>query len=83
MAWWNYGESFYTDAKGYEVDDCLVDMLYIDTKHKQFCVAECVSDMNTDGCDESGEEYCSLYVSREVFDMLVEAVKLHGYQEKK
>lgn len=83
MAWLKEVESFYTDAKGYEVDDCLVDMLYIDTEHKQFCLAKCVSDMNTDGFDESGEEYFSTYVSREVFDMLVEAVKLHGYKEKK
>ena len=78
MAWWKEGSSFYTDAKG-----CGVEILSIDIEHKQFYLYKNASDIDVDGCDEFGEEHDSSYVSREVFDMLVEAVKLHGYKEKK
>ena len=59
------------------------DILSIDIEHKQFYLYKNASDIDVDGCDEFGEEHDSSYVSREVFDMLVEAVKLHGYKEKK
>ena len=78
MALFKNGDSFYTDAKGYGVD-----ILSIDIEHKQFYLYKNASEIDTDGCDEFGEEYDSSYVSRAVFDMLLEAVKLHGYQEKK
>ena len=72
-------ELFYTDAKGAKEEDDLVDQVSIDTVNKRYVLDEGVSDMLTDGYDEENEPIYSKYVSREVFAMLVDALKRNGY----
>ena len=73
-------ELFYTHAKGVKEEDNLVDQVSIDTVNKRYVLDEGVSDMLTDGYDEENEPIYSTYVSREVFAMLVDALKRNGYK---
>ena len=72
-------ERFYTDSKFSKDDDFLVDQIYIDTKNKEYYIVEDEGDYITDGYDEEDNMICSSYVSREVFELLVDAVKSNGY----
>ena len=79
----NYIDRFYTDAKEINKDeeDCwLVDQIEINAQKKEYTLCEYVDSAVADGEDENGEEIISHYVSRPVFDMLLESVKKNGYK---
>ncbi|MCH5180792.1 MAG: hypothetical protein J1F32_06235 [Erysipelotrichales bacterium] len=66
-------EMFYTESKTGE--DCLVDQISIDIKRKKYILEIDTDDRVTDGCDSKGKEIYSSYVSRFVFDIIVQAIK--------
>lgn len=71
-------ELFYTDSK---TNEDLVDQIKIDVANKTF-VMYINADINiTDGEDENGEEIYSLYVSRFVFDLIVQGVKEKDFKQ--
>ena len=74
-------ERFYTDAKGYAEEAMMVDQIEIDIKNNRFVLLENADFAITDGEDEDGEEQYSSYVSREMFDLLVEALKAKGLKQ--
>lgn len=74
-------ERFYTDAKGYDEEAMMVDQIEIDIKNNRFVLLENADFAITDGEDENGEEQYSSYVSREMFDLLVEALKAKGLKQ--
>ena len=74
-------ERFYTDAKGYAEEAMMVDQIEIDIKNNRFVLLENADFAITDGEDENGEEQYSSYVSREMFDLLVEALKAKGLKQ--
>ena len=76
-------EMFYTDAKVQDDDESLVDQVSIDVVNKRYLVDESVDLLVTDGCDEEGVEICSTYVSREIFDIILQGLKLNGYKQVK
>ena len=73
-------ELFYTDAKGTSTEDDLVDQVEIDVVNKRYDFYEDASYLVTDGYCDDGEPIESTYVSREVFDMLLDALKRNGYK---
>ena len=74
-------ERFYTDAKGYPEEDMMVDQVEIDIKNNRFILIENADFAITDGQDENGEEVYSNYISREMFDLLVDALKAKGLKQ--
>ena len=74
-------ERFYTDAKGYAEEDMMVDQVEIDIKKNRFILVEKADFAITDGQDENGEEVYSNYISREMFDLLVDALKAKGLKQ--
>ena len=76
-------ESFYTDAKKQNEDESLIDQLSIDVINKVYLVDEQVGLEETDGEDEEGNEIISYYISREVFDIILEGLKAKGYATNK
>ncbi len=75
-------EMFYTESKKQNKED-LVDQISIDAVNKVFVLYESVSDMVTDGYDEYGNEINSIYVSREIFDIILQGLKSNGYRQLK
>ena len=76
-------EMFYTDAKNQNQEEGLVDQISIDTVNKTYILDEEALDMNTDGWDEEGNEINSVYVSREIYDIILQGLKLKGYKQVK
>lgn len=74
-------ERFYTDAIGYAEEDMIVDQIEIDIKNNRFVLVESADFAITDGEDENGEESYSNYISREMFDLLVDALKAKGLKQ--
>ena len=74
-------ERFYTDAKGYAEEDMMVDQVEIDIKNNRFILVENADFAITDGQDDNGDEMYSCYVSREMFDLLVDALKAKGLKQ--
>jgi hypothetical protein len=56
-----------------------VSVIYIDTKRERYMLEIDVDERNIDNSDEDGNEYYSIEVSKEVFDMLLTGVKSKGY----
>ena len=75
-------EMFYTESKTQNKED-LVDQISIDAVNKVFVLYESVSDMVTDGYDDYGNEINSIYVSREIFDIILKGLNLNGYKQVK
>ena len=73
---------FHTDSKLANDDNCLVDQICIDVQNKEYYILKDVEDYVTDGYDEEDNLYCSTYVNREIFDLLVYAVQSQGYALK-
>ena len=71
-------EMFYTDLKS--GDDDFVDQISIDIVNKRFILDERVSFMATDGYDVMGEIIASIYVKREIFDILLAGLIENGYK---
>ncbi len=74
-------ERFYTDAKGYREEEMMVDQIEIDIKNERFILVENADFAITDGQDENGDELYSSYISREMFDLLVEALRAKGLKQ--
>lgn len=74
-------ERFYTDAKQQSKESLLVDQIAIDVNNKVYFVCEDADIMITDGYDEYDNEICSFYVSREIFDIILNGLKAKGYVE--
>ena len=70
-------EMFYTDSQLDNED--LVDQISIDTANKRYILDIDAIDMVTDGYDENNEPIYSTYVSRTVFDIIVEGIKRQNY----
>ena len=73
-------EIFYTDAKGAKAEKDLMDQVCIDKVNKRYVLDEGAFTMDKNDCDK-WRWNCSSYVSREIFDMLVDALKLNGYKK--
>lgn len=73
-------EMFYTRSKG---NNELVDQISIDKNNKRYVLDVDAVDMITDGEDGFGNEIVSWYVSRLVFDIIVQGVKDKGFIELK
>lgn len=56
-----------------------VSVIYIDAKRERYMLEIDVDERNIDNSDEDGNEYYSIEVSKEVFDMLLTGVKSKGY----
>ena len=72
-------ENFYTDSKNKKEN--LVDQISIDVLNKVYALNLEEPDYITDGYDEDGNEICSIYISREVFDILLQGLKLNNYNQ--
>jgi len=75
----NQWEMFYTEAKS--GDDNLVDQISINNRNKRYLLEIETNYMATDGYDEVLVPISSKYVSRFLFEMIVEGVKNKGYKE--
>ena len=74
-------EIFYTVSRTATDEDCLVDQVSIDKDNKEFYLQK-NEDINiTDGYLPGGFEINSIYVSRLIFDIIVEGVKKSGFKE--
>lgn len=58
-----------------------VSIVYIDSKRKRYILSENVDERNIDNSDEDGNEYYSIEVSKEVFEMLVNGVISNNYEK--
>ena len=74
-------ERFYTDSLEYSEEEMIVDQIEIDIKNNRFVLVKDADFAITDGEDENGDEQYSNYVSREMFDLLVEALKAKGLKQ--
>ena len=74
-------EIFYTQAKGTKGEDDLMDQVCIDGANKRYILDEGAFTEDKNGCGKAWGWNCSSYVSREIFDMLVDALKLNGYKK--
>lgn len=72
-------EMLYTDSKK---DEDKVDQISIDVRNKRFVLDIDANMMVTDGYWDDGEtEVVSYYVSRFLFDLVVEGLKDRGFKE--
>lgn len=69
-------EMFYTDSL---VNEDLVDQLSVDVANKRYVLDVGAEIWATDGYDEDDDEICSNYVSRFVFNIIVEGLKQKGF----
>ena len=74
-------ELFYTDAKYQNKEESLVDQISIDVVNKVYILEEEATDMITDGYDDEDNEIYSAYVSREIFDIILQGLKSKGYKQ--
>ena len=72
-------EMFYTRS---DKED-FVDLISIDVANKRYILDIDVSDLATDGLDDRGQEICSTYVSKVVFDMIVKGVRENNFTQYK
>lgn len=73
-------EMFYTTSKK---DEERVDQVSIDVANKRYVLEINAKDEVTDGYDEFGEEINSVFVSRFVFDLIINGLKNSGFKEVK
>ena len=74
-------EMFYTEAVCSNEDETLVDQVSIDEVNKEYLLETGDSFQITDGFLQGGFELRSLYVSRLVFDIIVQGIKERGFKE--
>ena len=76
-------EMFYTHANQQNKGECLVDQISIDSVNKLYILYESADYLVTDGVDEEGNEISSYYVSRQIFDILIQGLKANNYKQVK
>lgn len=74
-------EMFYTGSQQATDEDDLVDQISIDRDSKEYYLQKNVGSHVTDGYLSDGYAIISYYVSRFVFDIIVEGVKRAGFKE--
>ncbi len=72
-------ERFYTKSK---ISDLLVDMIEVDVENKKCNIYINYDDRVTDGYDEFGEAIFSDYVSRFIFDILLNAINSSDFEKQ-
>ena len=75
-------EMFYTNSHKSSEED-LVDQISIDKVNKRYILDIDADDLVTDGYDDEMNEVNSLYVSRFIFDIIVQGIKERGFKEAK
>ena len=73
-------EMFYTHAAGAPKDSDLVDQVSIDETNKRYILDINAMDLITEGIDQKGNEINSFYVSRLVFDIIIEGLEQRGFK---
>lgn len=76
-------ERFYTEARCQNGASGLVDQIFIDVVNKVYLFYQEVNDYMIDGYDEFDNELCSIYVSTEVIDIILQGLKASGYKQEK
>ena len=71
-------EMFYTDSKN---NEDLVDQISIDKSNKRFVLDIDADILVTDGHDEEMNDFSSYYVSRFVFDIILEGLEKNNYKK--
>ena len=71
-------ELFYTNS---DKDDDYVNQICIDVARKRYILELDADHRVTDGFDEFGNEIYSYYVSKEIFNIIVNGVKESGFKE--
>lgn len=76
-------EIFYTEAN--EPDGSLSNggwagILYIDVERKRYVLDRHILEMNTDGYYEDATEVVSDYISKTLFEIMVEAIQNKGFR---
>ncbi len=71
-------EMFYTHSKN---NEDLVDQISINTKKKRFILDIDISNLATDGYDDADDPIDSIYISREMFEIIVLGIKQKNYKE--
>ncbi len=74
-------EIFYTNSSETTEEERLVDQISIDKDSKEYLLQKNEDERITDGCLPGGYEINSIYVSRFIFDIIVEGVKQSGFKE--
>ena len=74
-------EMFYTDSHKSLEEERLVDQISIDKVNKRYILDIDAYDLVTDGYDAENNQVNSTYVSRFIFDIIVEGVKQSGFKE--
>lgn len=74
-------EMFYTDSHKSLEEEFLVDQISIDKVNKRYILDIDAYDLVTDGYDAENNQVNSTYVSRFIFDIIVEGVKQSGFKE--
>ena len=74
-------EMFYTDSHKSSKEEYLVDQISIDKVNKRYIFDIDADDRVTDGYDYKMNEINSIYVSRLVFDIIVQGIKERGFKE--
>ena len=69
-------EMFYTDTE----DADTIDQISIDTANRRYILDTNISFLAADGCDDEENEVSSTYVSRPIFNLLLEGLKQNGYR---
>jgi len=72
-------EMFYTDSKN---NEDLVDQVSIDKANKRYVLDIDADILVTDGYDEEMNEVESFYVSRFIFDIIIDALKQKGFKQQ-
>lgn len=72
---------FYTDSHKSLEEEFLVDQISIDKVNKRYILDIDAYDLVTDGYDTENNQVNSTYVSRFIFDIIVEGVKQSGFKE--
>ena len=76
-------EMFYTKVLGSNEDESIVDLISIDEVNKEYLLETGDSFQITDGILPGGYELNSIYVSRLVFDIIVQGIKEREFKEAK
>ena len=76
-------EMFYTDSHKSSEEEYLVDQISIDKVNKRYILDIDADDLVTDGYDSYMNEINSMYVSRFIFDIIVQGIKERGFKEAK
>ena len=76
-------EMIHTGSHKSSEEEYLVDQISIDKVNKRYILDIDANDSLTDGYDGEMNEIISMYVSRFIFDIIVQGIKERGFKEAK